>query len=829
MSSEEWKETPMTLISSAYQELYPKNVMSNFRVFLPHPISLPGLWEVRFLSMWYPRHIVNIDNAVIGDTHNQKEFVTEDFTGTQTKFDLNEKQDTPSEYPMTITSFSIFKGNEPHQGSYLAQINTQMTRFSIGDKSGNMDVHYIKECFDQHFKKVRVQTYRTFPSSRTLLWTFYFHEGEYFVSRFDQVLTLCANGVFNREDFMLYLQNTVVHRVNEHIRSNFPQYRDSSDSKLFGIKFPYDPNTKKTSFVITNKMDNISVSLLMSSLDTIGSDEEWSLFYFFGIQREKNDFRYQYRCESDSELVIGDRMDLKKYYGHMSGASHILPYGSLFSKIKIKVYLRWNGKVQRRNEFTIKDFTWISSYEEWGTKFFSGLLLTSIDSDRHLVLKIWDQEIGEMLVTIACPPNSFLVRSLGLEPPKYWSTDLQLFSFTITGLQYRMPNPVSDEYLNYNSIPLSEVIHTKLMDRDRYLSLSLDINRKLMTGDYGVTGLKFYFPLNGFTRRYMNYNHLFILAFKDKIDSLNLRSGGSKDRYVRFTQAQISGFKSVFNIELFPEQVNALYDSKIYEYENTVFIRLGSTKINQPDITRIFMWKSIRIQTGSYQSVQDIFRSIFSTLGEITYYEQRRDALYKRYIKWPQFISFTQDKSTRKFNATLKLNPVINYIEILLNPWLSKLLGMIHPHRKGVLYKIVLFRKTLNTNTILQFQNETVDFNVERAYRIQPKAIITGQYPVDLRGGVHTMHLYMPDLVKPSFMGHNYVPLLANIPIKAQDEEGVDDVLNYYAVPLPISRRVKVKDLDSFQVEILDHDANNIRFLSGSSPVIIEIEFQRIA
>lgn len=110
-------------------------------------------------------------------------------------------------------------------------------------------------------------------------------------------------------------------------------------------------------------------------------------------------------------------------------------------------------------------------------------------------------------------------------------------------------------------------------------------------------------------------------------------------------------------------------------------------------------------------------------------------------------------------------------------------------------------------------------FSDEVSFSVISFPLLTGKYPVDLKGGFYSLYVYC-DLISNQIVGNSLVPLLRTVTIEGGHEDTINAVFTspHY---IPLSKR----EFDSIEIKINDDQNQPVKFNYGK--VLVKLHLRR--
>jgi len=250
------------------------------------------------------------------------------------------------------------------------------------------------------------------------------------------------------------------------------------------------------------------------------------------------------------------------------------------------------------------------------------------------------------------------------------------------------------------------------------------------------------------------------------------------------------------------------------------------------EVCRLFSDMSLRYRKGTFRPVE----TVEFGLSDLVQMEEMSST---RTVQ----VSFTKEVTGDE--------PQINYVEIVLNAHVARLLGFKDANTKcsvPVSIRLSLPNKLLpgdetsdgdnewmvvhgdigNPANINggQMTNKTIIETLERYItldQIPNQGIennvhvesdthaLTGHWPSNLTMGVDFIFIYADGLVENTYVANESVPILAVVPIQGK----VGDIV-YHSINTPLEKRIATQNMNVQRFELLDSFGKKIRFLQGS-------------
>lgn len=263
-------------------------------------------------------------------------------------------------------------------------------------------------------------------------------------------------------------------------------------------------------------------------------------------------------------------------------------------------------------------------------------------------------------------------------------------------------------------------------------------------------------------------------------------------------------------------------------HQNTVRLRLG-WKSDEGEVT-IFFTRMERLPVpGSYkqpevflQELHEVFRNM-----NIPSIEKMHS------LSLDTILGLDQVPSTNQVRFRLKnkvsSGPMVNYLELTINPHMSKMLGLLPNVMKnedsGFTPQTV---KLVGGRVLIRNENLVPRIAVREKGETWKEPLpdwvtntFTTPYSLNMDMGITSMYIYMPETVESADVGQTSAPLLAVVPIEGKPNERVHkNIVNL------MKRKISQDRLEEIRVEILDHNGDRIKFSSGVNAVYLECLLQ---
>ena len=189
-------------------------------------------------------------------------------------------------------------------------------------------------------------------------------------------------------------------------------------------------------------------------------------------------------------------------------------------------------------------------------------------------------------------------------------------------------------------------------------------------------------------------------------------------------------------------------------------------------------------------------------------------SLTKSHFGLDEVMGYDYNKATRKVSFYFKSNPYeVSYISLMMSDVLYDMLGFTQCIRGSQPRKdIYILHPNMLAYTALTRPLPPESFG----------DVVQGTHAESMNRHIHNLFVYS-DIVQDTFVGQKFTPILDVVPVK-----GEAGSLQQYVPMNRVYKTLSKELLSTIRITLLDGQAERIKFVHSSAPVILALHFRKV-